>query len=375
VDQDVPAASPLTKGFDVANWLMTGVYKKNALQAQASIGDIQVTETPNTINLNRKGGLFQIDYDILQLKAFSVKNVQTFGLHEGLGVGMDTEDHVLGASAGVRLFDRKVEFKAIYLTGRGGDNPSAVSTPNPQPGTPLNPFGTSDQPGMKDGDVFGLLLTTDFLQNKVKTEFEADFSKFDPDTSDEFGKRSDSAYLGRAYGVLGTYNYDAKYEYFGRDYGTVGSLGAQRDREGTTVSQGVKLGTHSFLLNLSSYNDNVKNDPLLARIYQHMGGLNYTFAGIQNLTVGLGYQKSLQESRQEPAGSPQLDTMNDNLSANVSYAMGKLFLNLSALYSTLNDRASTDADTTSLTVTFTPAYTLPSFLLRRCSHGTAPRTN
>jgi len=37
----------------------------------------------------------------------------------------------------------------------------------------------------------------------MKTEFEADFSKFDADVSDEFGYEHDSAYLARAYGVFG----------------------------------------------------------------------------------------------------------------------------------------------------------------------------
>ena len=358
-DQDVPSTPPLTKGFDVANWLLTGTYTKDALKVKASMGDIQVNETPNTINLSRKGGLLQFDYDIFQLKAFSLKNMQTFGIEGGMGIGLSNDDHILGVSAGVKLFNKKVEFKTIYVTGEDAGNPDAVSI-IPVPGIPPDPFGTSNQSGVKEGNVLGFVLTSDFFDNKLKTELEADFSRFDTDASDEFGKKNSSAYLARAYGVLGKYNYDAKYEYFGRDYGTVGNLGSLQDREGPTVTQGLMLDKHMFLLNLSSSNDNVNNDPLFARIYQYTGGLNYTFTGIANVTLGLGYQRSLQESWHEPAGTPDLDMMSDTLSANISYIYGKWVFGVMTMYSLLNDRTFANADTTTMTVTFTPAYTLPS---------------
>ena len=358
-DQDVPAQSPLNKGIDVANWLMTGTYQKDSLKLQASVGDVQVTETSNTINLNRKGGLVQFDYDIFQFRVFNIKGQQTYGIRDG-GIGIGTGDNILGASAGVKLFERKVEFRTIYLTGEGSDNNAAVITVLPAPGTPLNPFGTSNQPGNKKGEVVGFLLTSDFFQNKMKTEFEVDLSKYDPDTSDEFGPQNDSAGLARAYGVLGEhYNYDAKYEYFGKNYATLGNLGASRDRQGVSVSQGLNINKHSFLLALSGAHDNVTSDPLFAKIYQYAGGLNYTFNGIQNLPIGLGYQKTLQESHEDPTGIQSMNTMTDTLSASISYTTGTFLLGFSALYSILDDRTINDADTTTATVTFTPTYTSP----------------
>jgi hypothetical protein len=350
-DQDVPAPSPVTKGVDVANWLMTGTYQKDSLKLQASVGDVQVTETSNTINMNRKGGLVQFDYDNMQFRVFNVKARQTYGVADG-GMGFGTGDNILGASASVKLFDKKVEFKTIYLMGEGSDNNAIIST-----GTPL---GTSNQPGNKKGELVGFLLTSDFFQNKMKTEFEVDLSKFDPDTSDEFGYQNDSAYLARAYGVLGEhYNYDAKYEYFGKNYATLGNLGASKDREGITVSQGYNISKHSFLLALSGAHDNVTSDPLFAKIYQYAGGLNYTFNGIQNLTVGLGYQKSLQESRNEPGGLQTMNTMTDTVSGNINYTAGAIMLGLTALYSILDDRTINNADTTTTTVTFSPTYFQP----------------
>ena len=349
-DQDAPVMSPLTKGIDVANWLMTGTYQKDSLKLQASVGDVQVTETSNTINMNRKGGLMQFDYDIFQFKVFNVKSWQTYGMDGGIGIG--TGDNILGASAGVKLFERKVEFKTIYLFGESSDNNTIIST--------VTPLGTSTQPGNKKGEVVGFLLTSDLFQNKMKTEFEVDLSKYDSDTSDEFGYQNDSAYLARAYGLLGEhYNYDAKYEYFGKNYATLGNLGSLKDRQGVSVSQGFNINKHSFLLALSGAHDNVTSDPLFAKIYQYSGGLNYTYNGIQNLPVGLGYQKTLQESHEDPTGIQSMNTMTDTLSANISYTAGTFLLGFSALYSILDDRAVNNADTTTATVTFSPTYFRP----------------
>jgi hypothetical protein len=330
---------------------------------QASIGDVQVTETPNTISLNRKGGLIQLDYDIFQLRVFNVKGTQTYGVADG-GIGIGTGNNIIGASAGVKLFERKAEFKTIYLVGEGSDNnaiiPVVIPSPAPTPSPTPTPLGTSNQPGNKKGEVVGFLLTSDFFQNKMKTEFEVDLSRYDSDTSDEFGYQNDGAGLARVYGMLGEhYNYDAKYEYFGRNYTTLGNLGALRDRQGVSISQGLNINKHTFLLALSGAHDNVTGDPLFAKIYQYAGGLNYTYNGIQSLPVGLGYQKTLQESHEDPTGIQSMNTMTDTISGNISYTAGTFLLGLTALYSILDDKTLNNADTTTATVTFSPSYTTP----------------
>ena len=339
---------------------MTGTYKKDSLKMQVSVGDVQVNETSNTINMSSKGGILEFDYDIYQFRALSLQSQQTFGISGGLGIG-GAGNNIFGASADVKLFERKAEFKTIYLTGQGDDNNTNISTANPAPESVPNPFGASNQPGHKKGDVLGFLLTSDFFQNKIKTEFEADFSKYNPDTSDEFGSQSDSAYLARAYGVLGIYNYDAKYEYFGRDYATMGNPGALKDGQAITLSQGLNINRHTFLFVLSDSNDNVANDPQIARTYQYAGNLNYTYNGIQNLPIGLGYQASLQESQKEPVGAQSINTLVNTFSANASYTTGKLTLALTALYSILNDRTSNNAGATTATITLSPSYNQPNF--------------
>jgi hypothetical protein len=242
------------------------------------------------------------------------------------------------------LFDKKLEIRTIYLSGGGVDSSPAVS---------------SAVPGTKQGQLLAFVLNSDFFQNRLKSEFEVDLSWFDPDTSDTVGKNSDIAYLARFSGILGRYNYDGRYEYFGTDFGTIGNPGAARDKAGAIVSQGLNLGQHSFLVNLSRYNDNVSSDSRFAQVVSYAGGINYTCNMIQNMPIGLGYQKALQTSRHEPIGAPPVDIMTDSISGNVSYTIDKLMLALSSQYSVISDRTPVNADSITRTVSFSPSYNLP----------------
>lgn len=344
-DQNAPAPGPLEKGLDVANWLTTGSYRNDALKVTASVGDVNVIETPNTISLNRKGGVLQLDYDIFQLRFFNLRTQQGVGMDGGAGFGGSTADHILGGSAGMKLFDKRLEFRTVYLTGGGSDSSPAIS---------------SAVPGTKRGQLLGFVVNSDFFQSRMKTEFEADFSRFDPDSSDNAGKRGDRAYLARISGILEPYHYEVKYEYFGTDFGTIGNLGTLRDKEGVSVSQGLNLSNHTFLVNLSRDNDNVSGDDRFAQVVNYAGGINYTCNTIRNLPIVLGYQRTLQESRREPVGVPQIDTTTDTVSANMSYAVSRLLLALAANYSVLNDKTPLNADSITRTISFSPTYSLPA---------------
>ncbi len=344
LDQSIPVALPMKKGIDAANWLFTGSYTKDNLKFKASLGDVQVNETQYTVvNLARKGGVFNLEYDNFQINMFSVKGIQVLGLR-GVGVDFDTNDHILGVSGGVNLFDKKVMFKTIYVTG----------------GEPWGSLGISTTLGPKKGDVLGFVLTSDLLENKVKTEFETDFSNFDPDTSDEFKSKSDHAYKLKVGGNLGVYTYDAMYEYIGRDYAVVGNQGLPKDREGASIMNGLNLGVHTINLTLSRYNDNVKGDELFPRILNYQGGLDYSFNGIPNLPMGVNYQKSMQNSTREPSGTNPLDLHADTVSGRVNYTLDKINLGVLASYSLLDDRTPANNDTTAINYTFTSSYNIPN---------------
>lgn len=347
LDQSIPVTSPFKKGFDLANWLFTGTYSKEKFKFKASLGDIQVNETPYTVSsLARRGGLINLEYDIYQLNVFSVLGEQVYGLTGGTGIEGTTDNHILGVSGGVKLFDKKVEFKTIYVTG----------------GEPGSSFGISTTSGVKKGDVIGAVLTSDFFENKMKTEFEIDFSKFDPDTSDEFKSKSDKAYKLKVGGFLGKYNYETMYEYIGRDYEAIGSQGLQKDKEGISLMNGLNLGVHMLNLTLSRYNDNVRGDELFPRIINYQGNLDYSFTKFPNLPMGINYQKSIQESTREPSGTSPIDLHTDTITGRINYIIDKINLGFQTAYSLLNDRTVTNNDTTTITYSFIPAYTTPKLI-------------
>src|SRR4030042_1984311 len=288
LDQSLPVIRPLRKGFDIANWIFKGSFTRDNLRLGTSIGDIQINETQYTVaNLARRGGVLNLQYDIFQLNAFTVRSGQVFGLIGGAGIDGTTDDHILGVSGGVRLFNTKVEFKTIYVTG----------------GEPGSSFGVSTTSGTKKGGVLGFVLMSDLFENKMRREFEADFSNFDPDTSDEFGSRNDNAYRAKIGGSLGIYNYEALYEHIGKDYEVIGNQGLQKDKQGVSIINGLNLGKHNFNVLLSRYNNNLKGDDLFPRIVNYVAGIDYSCNEITNLPIGINYQKSIQDSSREPSGT------------------------------------------------------------------------
>jgi hypothetical protein len=340
LDQGLPVFPPQKKGIDAANWLLTANFSKGNTNFKASFGDVQVNETAYTVMaLARKGGVLNLDLGNYFLNAFSVKSAQVFGFR-GIGVSDETDDHILGVSGGARLIGRKVEFRTIYVTG-GEDGSS---------------FGISTLPGNKKGDVLGLLLTTNLLENKLNTEFETDFSSFDPDTSDEFGKRSDKAFKIKAGGFIDRYNYEAMYEYVGKYYEVVGNPGVQKDREGIALRGSTALGSHNINLAFSRYNDNVRGDELFPRIVNSQGSIDYSFTGIPNLPVGINYQKSLQDSTREPEGAVDIKLYTDIITGRVNYMAGSLGLGAQAAYSLMNDKTKANNDSRTITYTLTPSY-------------------
>ncbi|MBI5641312.1 MAG: hypothetical protein HZA17_12900 [Nitrospirae bacterium] len=344
LDQDIPVIRPFKKGFDAANWLFTGLYTKESLQLRTNIGDVQINETPYTVaNFARKGGIFELVYDRFSFKAFSVMTEQVFGQRGGTGIEGNTDRHLLGVTGGVKLFDSKAELKAIYATGEDTGNS----------------FNISGASGIKKGDVLGLVLNSDFFSNKMRTEFEADFSKFDPDLSDEFGSKQDKAYKIKAGGYLDSFSYEAMYEYVGRDYAAIGSQGLPRDREGFSMIGGTAVGAHAVNVALSRFHDNVRGDELFPRIDSYQGTVDYSLNSIPNLPLGINYQKSIQDSTREPSGTSPLEIDTDTLSGRVGYTRDKFMINAMAAYSLMNDKTQGNNDTTSVTYAVTPAYNAP----------------
>jgi hypothetical protein len=277
----------------------------------------------------------------LQFRTFAVKSEQIIGFREGLGIGTTPADHIVGASGDLGLFSDKLKFRTIYV--KGGQEGSSL--------------GISTTGGSKQGDVLGFFSTTDFFKQKLVTEAELDFARFDADTSDEFPRIRDKAYRLKAGGILGKFNYEALYEYTGCDYEVIGSPGVQKNREGYTLKAGANFPIHLINLSFSRYHDNVKKEDIFPTIYNNQGSIDYTFSKFKSLPIGLSYQKSAIRSEMEPQGISSTKTETDTITGKINYTKGQLNLGFQTSYSFQDDKTDQNNDTSTVTYTFTPTYT------------------
>jgi hypothetical protein len=349
IDQNLPVTPPLEKGFNLANYLFQGKYTGNRYSFLGETGDVLINETQNTVQgLARRGGdlVFQSKDLHLQLRTFAVKSEEVFGFNGGLGMETSTDDHITGVSGDLGLISDKVRIRTIYVTG----------------GEKGNSFGISTTEGNKKGDVMGYLFLTDFFKQKLMTEAELDFSRFDADTSDEFPRDRDKAYRLKIGGASGIYTYEGLYEYMGPNYEVIGNPGLQKDREGFTLKTGANFQIQTINLSLSRYNDNVNKNDLYPRIFTTLGTINYTFNKIRSLPIGLNYQRSIQDSSNEPEFTSPVKLYTDTFSGQIEYLKGGWHLTFQASYSPQDDRTPADNDSTTTTLTFIPHYGTVSFL-------------
>lgn len=371
LDQSKPVYYPIKKGFQIANWLFKTIYSKNSFLIRADIGDVQVNETQYTVTgLSRRGGTLNLKYDSTEesyeINLFTVKGYNVFGFSGGFGFSSNTNDHIIGVSGGIKIFEKKIELKTIYVNG----------------GEPGSSFGISTATGSKKGDVIGFLFLTNLFKDRLKTEIETDFSKFDPDTSDEFRGRNDRAHRFKIGGYLGRYSYEAIYEYIGRDYVSVANQCLQKDKQGITFLNNISLNIHNVNLILSRYNDNVRGDRLFPRIINYQGSLDYSFNKFPSFPIGLNYQKSIQNSSREPNAYSKIKIYTDTISGRINYIKDKINLGFQTSYSFQNDKTPNNYDTSTITYTFVPSYNetnvslAPSFSFNQSkNHYTDVRTD
>ncbi|HEX2965366.1 MAG TPA: hypothetical protein VHO84_06255 [Syntrophorhabdaceae bacterium] len=356
LEQSEIPADPLRRGFDVANWTLTGAYKGEKGKAKLSLGDILFNESPYTIyGLSRKGSLFEGEYDGYYAKAFMLRSEQSFGLDGGIGTSGATGDRIFGTVLGAKFFEQKMEVRATYLDG-GDASTFSAATPVT---SPESTYGISTLPGQKRGQVLDFLVSTNFFDNRLKMEGEAAFSDYSPDTGSGARFRRDAAYRFKAEGVQGIYSYGALYEYIGRNFGTVGNQSAERDKQRAVVTNGLSFEKQSVNLTLSRLNDNVRKDSLFGQNIGYNGNLVYSYTGIQNMPITFGYVKDLQRSHGDP--NVRINKDGDIITGSISYSEGPWLLGFAPAFSHVNDKASTDADIQMMSYSFTPAYSGETF--------------
>lgn len=346
-DQQLETTDPLEKGLTLVDYMVKGKYDMGELALNAALGDVTVEGTRNTISsLSRKGATIGAESDNFFVTGFSLRTRQVFGLEDGQDAEPDTSDHLVGITGGGSLLDEKINFKTIYVNGGEQTNASSY-------GVWPNSAGTK-------GEAAGLEITTDFFDQKMTTLFEYGISDYDADTGDTADSISDKAYLGKIDGVLGFFNYDLLYEYTGPDY-KVPTSSLQQDREGVSANTGFSFDTQSIQFNFGKYHDNLDDRPSVARIETLEYGAAYNLNKLPAVPMSLGWQRSLQDSSNEPAGTSEIKNTTDTVFGSISYMKDMWVIGLQPQYARTDDETSVNYDTASKSITVFSSYNKENF--------------
>jgi hypothetical protein len=355
LDQNLPALDPEKKGVNLINYLMQGSHKGEKSHFLVELGDVQISESDYTVQgVARRGGRVSFSLnglnsvDELTVNAFVVNGKEVYGfrnIRDGTGISFNTDAQIMGISAEAGFLSRKMTLKTTYVSG----------------GEEGNSFGISTEPGGVKGDVWGLVLRSDFFEQKLITEIETAFSEFDADTSDTFRKESDKSYRLKMEGHSGMFTYRGSYYYLGPKFGTVGNQGLQNDLEGVEMGGGATFGIHSVNITLTKYNDNVKSNDLLPRVNFYGGTIEYAFRKFQTLPMGLSYQKTVADSSREPAGVLPYRADTDTVAGWINYTRDAWSLGFQTGYSIEDKEGENAGDTSTTTCGLTSRYAIEHF--------------
>jgi hypothetical protein len=341
VDQDLSVMTPEKKGVDLINYLVSANWVRGGMTTRAEVGDTLIDLSPNTLSsLNRRGAQLSLGTEMAKLGGFSVTSDQTYGYEGETGISSDTSRHIHGMYGDLNLLDNRMRLRAIYTHGgEQGDS-----------------FGTTVEDRSVKGNTAGFVLTTDFFEGRMVSEFESSFTRFDDDTTDDQGSRSDTAYRLNVQGAIECYTYGATYKYFGPDYEVVGNQGLEKDRKGIELNAGAGFERHGLSLAYSHLQDNVDNDDTRPVMQTHTAMLDYAYSGIERFPISLSYQLEKSHSSREPSGTAAVDYHIDSVSTAIAYLYNQWNVALQGTYAQMNDMTAYDADTTNTLVAFMPQY-------------------
>lgn len=349
-DRELPYLEPQDSGVELINYLLEGRYQKGRFFSNLALGDVVIDETRNTVSyLSRRGGQLTAEYGSSRLSGFIVRSDQVYGLDRKSGLEPDTDDHLLGVSGGVGLFDNRLEIKTVYATGGRELEESSFGIWPPSEGI--------------KGRVLGIRATSNFFQDRLRTTIEVDRSEYDGDTSDGTDYETDEALFVELGGQVSRFDYRAVYEYTGPEYDVPLNPGIQSDWEGFDLSSGLYFAEHTFRGSYSQYNDNVEGRSAYARTYNHELGLTYKMTMIPSLPVNLSWSRCIQDSSDEPSGVNETKSYKDVFKGDITYMSGPASVTLDAEYSQDDDRTELDYDTSAVSLGLSSTYSGESLYL------------
>ena len=346
---------PEHQGLDLNNILFQLQYQDEKLATLLEVGDIQVEETQNTFSAIARNGV-QASLNIFNfyIRGFSVYSKETFGLHDGIGLGFDDDEYLYGISGGCQFWEDRFDLRMFYIDG----------------GQQENSYSSWSQEEGNRGDLYGIQLQSNLWEGKLTGEFEYDRSDYDPYTSDDFDGKKDNAWRLQFGGQQEACSYNFGYEYFGPDYNLPGDLTAQMDYEGFSGGGSMQfLEVHNISIMFTSYHDNVDSNELYARINSYAGQIDYAYSGLSQFPLNLSFRHTRDKSSDEPEYGLETDIRTDTISFNTNYSgTGPFVTTMVVGYTWQNDTSEQDADTTTFTLALSPSWTFEK--IRLCLNGT-----
>ncbi len=346
---------PEHQGLDLNNILFQLQYQNENLATLLEVGDIQVEETQNTFSALARNGV-QVSFDLYNfyVRGFSVYSKETFGLHDGIGLGFDNDEYLYGISGGCHFWEDRFDLKIFYIDG----------------GQQENSYSSWSQEEGNQGDLYGVQLQSSLWEGKLTGEFEYDRSNYDPYTSDDFNGEKDNAWRLQLGGQQETCSYNFCYEYFGPDYNLPGDLTAKMDYTGFSGGGSMQFfDVHNVSIMFTSYHDNVDSNELYARINSYAGQIDYAYSGLGQFPLNFSYRHTRDKSSNEPEYDFETNIRTDTLSFNSNYSGTGLFAtNIVVSYSWQDDASEQGADTTTFNLSLSPSWTFET--IRLCLNGT-----
>lgn len=349
-DQSLPISAPERQGIDLVSWTAKAGFRNDSARAEAAVGDVSVPGTPLTIaSLARKGATLSAEAGPATILGFSVRGQSVYGTRGGLSLDGPSSSHIRGGSAGLRLLENRLSFKAVFLDG----------------GEPAGAFNTGTTLGNREGSAGALQATTDFFGGRFRTDMEVAFSRYNPDTGSAASSSSnDHAFRIGASGASGIASYDAAYEFVGRDYQVVGNAGIARNRQTFRAGGGVNLGSQTIGATVSRQNDDVRDDPGVPTNVDWQAGLQYGLNAIAALPMSFSAQWGRQRAEGLPAGQEStLDRETRALNGNATWILGPVSTAFQGNWTEADDRTPADADTTAWGGRIAPSFSSPGWSL------------
>ncbi len=339
--QDIEPIAPEKTGTSLIDFLLSTNYTQGGVTTHGELGDTDIVLSENTLpSLRRRGVQLSVGSNTAAVGGFTANSAQTYAYDGELGLGNDPLKRIYGWYGDLNLMDNRLRLRLLHTAG--GESGSS--------------FGTYTQETDKEGQVSGVVLTTDFFEGKLVTEFEYDRAEFDNDTTDGQDAEEDTAYRLQFQGGVDRYSYGLAYKYIGPQYEVVGNQGLEKDRAGIALNGGASFDRHAVSLTYSRYQDNVEDDETLPVLVTHTGGVDYAYLGFEKVSLNLAYQKEVAESSDEPVLTAPTDRTTDTFSSGIAYAVDAWSFGFQGTYALTDDRTDMDTDCENLTLALLPQY-------------------